>query len=79
MVIRPGAKLQRAVLLVKGEIPHFDFAGRLVDRWWEPSYFSIVGNHCVGVEGDFVGPVSTKEKWKIKTEKSSALLLIGTF
>lgn len=62
MVVSPGAKLEGAVLLVKGEITDFDFAGRLVDSWWEPVHLAIVGDHGIGVEGDFVSPISTERR-----------------
>lgn len=62
MVIGPGAKLEGAVLLVKREITDFDFAGRLVDSWWEPGHLAVVGDHDIGVERDFICPISTEEE-----------------
>lgn len=62
MVVGPGAKLKGAVLLVKGEITDFDFAGRLVDGWWEPVHLAVIGDHSIGVEGDFIGAVSTERR-----------------
>lgn len=62
MVVRPGAKLERAVLLVKREVTDFDLAGRLVDGWWEPVHLAVVGDDGVGIVGDFVSPVSAERR-----------------
>lgn len=62
MVVCPGAKLERAVLLVKRKVADFDPAGRLVDGWWEPVDLAVVGDDGVGIVGDFVSPVGAERR-----------------
>lgn len=62
MVVGPGAKLERAVLLVKWEVADFDLARRLVDGRREPVDLAVVGDDSVGIVGDFVGPVRAEER-----------------
>ena len=65
MVVGPRAKLKGAVLLVEGEVTDFNFTSRLVDGWGKPGYLTVVGNHSIRVEGDFIGSIGTdgREKW----------------
>lgn len=59
VVVRPGAKLERAVLLIEGKVLHLDGAGGLVDGWGKPEDVARVGDHSVAVEGNFIHSVGT--------------------
>jgi len=62
VVVGPRAELERAVLLVEGEVLHLDGAGRLVDGRREPEDVARVGDHGVAVEGDLVHAVGAGER-----------------
>lgn len=62
MVVRPGAELQCAVLLVKREMPHLNLAGTLVNSRGQPENAAVVLHNGVSVQRDFVRAVRTKRR-----------------
>lgn len=66
-VVGPGAKLHRAVLLVKGEEGDVDAAGAFIDSRGHPFNSPVVEEVGLGQVGDCKVTVSTGNRWKIKT------------
>ena len=65
VVICPGAELEGAVLLVKGEVLHLDLAGALADGRGQPQDAAIGADHHVGIERHLVRPVGTGGRGKV--------------
>lgn len=61
-VIGPGAKLHRAVLLVKGEEGNIDAAGALIDSRRHPLYSPIIEEVGLGQVGNCKVTISTGER-----------------
>ncbi len=62
MIVGPGAELERAVLLVEGEVLDLDLAGALVNGRREPGDAPIEEDDGVGEDCHFVRPIRTMER-----------------
>lgn len=61
MVIRPGSKLEGAVLLIEREMLHLNLAGTLVDYRWKPRNTTVERDDYIRKDSHLIGTVSTAD------------------